>query len=351
MQDNDMREKLEKIISAYEELQAKMSDPAVLADQKAYNHLAKEYANQGPLTAKAREYLACCSDIDDAKEMLADPDMKEFAQETIAEAESKMPALEEDIKFMLIPSDPADEKDIIVEIRAAAGGDEAAIFAGDLFKMYERFCSSQKWKIELMDVSPSEAGGYKEIQFKVKGDKVYSVMKYESGVHRVQRVPKTESQGRIHTSTATVAVLPEADEVEVDINENDLRIDVFRAGGPGGQCVNTTDSAVRLTHIPTGIVVTCQNEKSQLQNKESAFRVLRAKLYEIEQRKREEQIDELRGERMENSFGSQIRNYVLYPYQLVKDLRSGVETSNVDAVLAGDIEQFVIGYHKWRVSQ
>ena len=158
MQDNDMREKLEKIISAYEELQAKMSDPAVLADQKAYNHLAKEYANQGPLTAKAREYLACCSDIDDAKEMLADPDMKEFAQETIAEAESKMPALEEDIKFMLIPSDPADEKDIIVEIRAAAGGDEAAIFAGDLFKMYERFCSSQKWKIELMDVSPSEAG-------------------------------------------------------------------------------------------------------------------------------------------------------------------------------------------------
>lgn len=351
MQDSEMRDKLGKIISAYEDLQAKMSDPAVLADQKEYNKLAKEYADQGPLVEKAREYLQACADIDEAKEMLGDADMKEFAQETIAAAEEKLPGLEEDIKFLLIPSDPADEKDIIVEIRAAAGGDEAAIFAGDLFKMYERFCSSRKWKIELMDVSSSDAGGYKEIQFKVKGDKVYSVMKFESGVHRVQRVPKTESQGRIHTSTATVAVLPEADEVEVDINENDLRIDVYRAGGPGGQCVNTTDSAVRLTHMPTGIVVTCQNEKSQLQNKDAAIRVLKSKLYEIEQQKRRDQIDELRGERMENSFGSQIRNYVLFPYQLVKDVRSGVETGNVDAVLDGDIDQFVVGYHKWRVSQ
>ena len=234
MQETDMKEKLQKIMEAYDELQAKMGDPAVLADQKEYNRLAKEYASQGPLAKKAAEYVAAMDDLEAAKEMLSDADMKEFAQEEIASIEGKLPQLEEDIKFMLIPADPADEKDIIVEIRAAAGGDEAAIFAGDLYKMYERFAAAQGWKTETMDASPSEAGGFKEIQFKVKGDHVYSVMKFESGVHRVQRVPKTESQGRIHTSTATVAVLPEADEVEVEINEGDLRIDVYRAGGPGG---------------------------------------------------------------------------------------------------------------------
>ena len=205
MQDVNMREKLSDFLEAYEDLQRKMGDPSILADQKEYNRLAKEYADQGPLAKKAQEYVSAMDDLDAAKEMLSDADMKEFAQEEIAGIEAKLPQLEEDIKFMLIPADPADDKDIIVEIRAAAGGDEAAIFAGDLYKMYERFASDQGWKTETLDVSPSEAGGYKEIQFKVKGDHVYSLMKFESGVHRVQRVPKTESQGRIHTSTASSA--------------------------------------------------------------------------------------------------------------------------------------------------
>ncbi len=337
MQDVDMKNKLSTFLEAYADLQRKMGDPAVLSDQKEYNRLAKEYASQGPLAKKAQEYVSALDDLEAAKEMLADADMKEFAHEEISSIEARLPQLEEDIKIMLIPADPADEKDIIVEIRAAAGGDEAAIFAGDLFKMYERFASSQKWKIEVLNVSSSETGGYKEIQFKVKGDHVYSLMKFESGVHRVQRVPKTESQGRIHTSTATVAVLPEADEVEVEINENDLRIDVFRAGGPGGQCVNTTDSAVRITHLPTGLVVQSQDQKSQLQNKIAAMSVLRARLYE--QMLAEQQAQEGAERLAQIGTGDRAEKIRTYngPQDRVTDHRIGFNSSYNGVLLGSDL--------------
>ena len=315
-----------------------------MSDPKEYARLAKEHASQAELAGKAREYLGALDDIEAAKEMqreTTDPDEKAMLQEEIAENEAKLPGLEDDIKFMLIPGDPNDEKDTIVEIRGAAGGDEAAIFAGDLFKMYDRFAATHGWKIDILSSSPSEAGGFKTIEFKVTGKKVYSSMKYESGVHRVQRVPKTESQGRIQTSTATVVVLPEADEIDIQINAEDLRIDTYCASGPGGQCVNTTYSAVRITHLPTNTVVQSQDQRSQIQNREVCMQMLRARLYEMAlERQQAEQGATRLAQIGHGNRSEKIRTYN-QPQDRVTDHRIGFN-GTYNGVLLGDNLQSVI---------
>lgn len=338
-----MLDKLDFITGKYDELAEKVSDPEVINNQPVWQKYIKEMGEMEPIVKAYKEYKKAKSDLEGAKEMLeeGDEEMRELAKMEISELEEKIEAQEEELKVLLLPKDPNDEKNVILEIRAGTGGDEAALFGADLLRMYTRYAERNRWKTELMDINETGIGGIKEAVVLIKGKGAYSRLKYESGAHRVQRVPETESSGRVHTSAATVAVLPEVDDVEIELNPNDVRVDVYRASGNGGQCVNTTDSAVRLTHEPTGLVVTCQDEKSQIKNKEKAFKVLKARLYDLEMQK---QQDEIAGQR-KNQVGSgdrseRIRTYN-FPQGRVSDHRIGLTIYKLDAFLDGDIDEIV----------
>jgi peptide chain release factor 1 len=335
--DEALRARLDEIESVFAETEDALADPETHSDPSRLAELGKRHADLRGLVADIRRLREASTDYEAATEMSEDPDMATLAGELGREVE----ALEARIKLALVPEDPVGAKDVIVEIRSAAGGDEAAIWAGDLLRMYEKYADRHGFVVEALDSSPSDAGGYDKVTVAVKGKNAFSRMRYEAGVHRVQRVPKTESQGRIHTSTATVAVLPEAEEVEVEIDPNDVKIDVYRSTGPGGQSVNTTDSAVRLTHLPTGLVVTCQDEKSQLQNKDKAMRILRARLYQMEL---ERQQSELAGARR-SQVGSGERSEKIRTYNFkdnrVTDHRIGLTIKRLDQVLEGDLDDLI----------
>jgi len=334
-----IQELVEQIEARYAELEGLMSDPEVIADRERYAAVGREYRELEEGHRLASEWLTLKDDLEGAREMLEEEEDPEL-RKIVSEAPARLEQLEEEIRLAMVERDPNDDKNVIVEIRAGTGGDEAALFAGDLFKMLTRYAEDRGFKTEMLSQSTADAGGYKEVSFEIKGDGAYSVFKYEGGTHRVQRIPKTESQGRIHTSTATVAVLPEAEDVDVEINENDLQIDVYRSSGPGGQSVNTTDSAVRITHKPTGIVVSMQDEKSQLQNREKAMRVLRARLYE---RALEEQMAEIAAERLAQvgtgARAEKIRTYN-FPQGRVTDHRVKLTAHNLEEVLNGNLREF-----------
>ncbi len=337
--DTTLSDKLAEIEAAFDEVESSLADPEVLADHARLADLGKRHSDLKDTVGDIRRWRQAQTDLSEAREMHDDPDMVAMAREL----EREIDALEESIKKALVPTDPNDAKDVIVEIRSGVGGDEASIWAGDLFRMYQKYTERQGFRMEPMDASESETGGYDKVTVSVKGSGAYSKLKYEGGVHRVQRVPKTESQGRVHTSTATVAVLPEAEEVDIDIDPNDVRVDVYRSTGPGGQSVNTTDSAVRLTHEPTGIVVSMQDEKSQLQNKDKAWRVLRARLLQMEQEKAAAELAGARKSQVGTGGRSEkIRTYN-YKDNRVTDHRIGLTIKRLDAVLEGDLDDFVDG--------
>ena len=336
----DLEEKMDKLVDKYQALNKKLSDPEVINDSSKYQKLLKKHAKLKKIVDKYKEYKELKQGIEEAEEMIEledDPEMQELAEMEIEELQPSKEKLEEQLPIMLLPDDPNDEKNVIVEIRSGAGGDEAALFAADLFRMYSRYSESQGWKVEVMNANPSGVGGYKEIIFTVEGAEVYKYLKYESGVHRVQRVPSTESSGRIHTSTATVAVLPEAEEVDIDIDANDLRIDVYRSSGPGGQSVNTTDSAVRITHEPTDITMSCQDEKSQHKNKAKAMRILRARVQEkIEQEKQAKRAEARKSQVGTGDRSEKIRTYN-FPQGRVSDHRINLTVHQLDKILDGDL--------------
>ena len=336
-----MKERLIAIEQRYNELTEELSKPEVLSDIKQTTKLSKEQASLKEAYEVYQEYKKLEIDLKEAEELSHDPELGQFAKEEIQRITKEKEELDQKLEIILLPKDPNDDKNVIVEIRGAAGGDEANIFAGDLYRMYSKYAEKEGWKLDVISEEHSDAGGFPLVEFMVKGDNVYSKLKYESGAHRVQRVPVTETQGRVHTSTATVLVMPEAEEVDVEIKQADLRIDVYRSTGAGGQCVNTTDSAVRITHIPSGIVVTCQNERSQIQNKEKCMQMLRTRLYEEELRKQEEKLGSERRSKIGTGDRSEkIRTYN-YPQNRVTDHRIGFTTKNLSQVMEGNLEEII----------
>ena len=339
-----MFDKLDFILGKYEELSKKVSDPEIIADQPVWQKHIKEMGEMEPIVKKYREYKSAKQGIDEAKEILEmedDAELKEMAKMELAELEDGINQIEDELKVLLLPKDPNDEKNVILEVRAGTGGDEAALFGQDLLRMYLRYAERNRWKAEILELNDTGIGGIKEAVVLIKGKGAYSRLKYESGTHRVQRVPETESSGRIHTSAATVAVLPEVDDVDVEVNPNDVRVDVYRASGNGGQCVNTTDSAVRLTHEPTGLVVTCQDEKSQIKNKEKAFKVLRARLYDLMMQKQNEEISAERKSQVGSGDRSErIRTYN-FPQGRVTDHRIGLTLYKLENILDGEIDEII----------